>query len=217
MENQGWKTTVRGQDELTNLIQKLNDEQVGHPIVGAAKAGDNSPMVAPSASLPNIQLRDGMPLHDGNPESPKVIVVDKANHRTHVLQMGADGRVEEVVNVPNAIGKNPGWTPEGRTHLISKEHMPSYTNPHSHQTVGPGINNPVGVLKMRTTFAGGNIMLHGTPPRWDNAIGTNASHGCVRHHNADILKIGAQVHKGDVVYIAKKFEGTRISESDFRR
>lgn len=217
MDNQGWKVEVHKSDEPASFSQRFAGDIASQRSNVLKHEADPNRALALSTSLPEIELRDRMPLQQGNPSLAKVIVVDKSNHRTHVLQMGDDGKLQEVVNVPNAVGKNPNWTPEGKTHLISKEHMPSFTDPHSHRTIGPGINNPVGVLKMRTTFGGGNIMLHGTPPRWDDAIGSNASHGCIRHHNADILKIGAQVHKGDAVYIVKRFEGTRINAADFIR
>jgi lipoprotein-anchoring transpeptidase ErfK/SrfK len=167
---------------------------------------------AAAAVLPDITLNDDIQKGAAVPGSHSVVVVDKSAHRTHVLQMNGNS-VVEVLNVPDAVGKNPNWTPEGKFHVIERTKNPSYCPTDGSGCMGPGPNNPLGPAKLRTDAGGGLILLHGT--NRPDSIGTNASHGCIRHQNADILKIFPLVKMGDSVYITKHFKGTTIDREDF--
>lgn len=169
------------------------------------------------ANLPDITLTDHMPAGKGDAHNRSVVVVEKGpHHRTHVFQK-INGEVEEVVNVPNATGKGTKGTvtPEGRFTIIGKEANPWWYPPESigGHPVPPGPNNPLGTHKIRTSAYDGRIMLHGT--NRPDQIGTNASHGCIRHLNSDIPKVFNMVHKGDAVYITKNINGYHIQPSDF--
>jgi lipoprotein-anchoring transpeptidase ErfK/SrfK len=61
----------------------------------------------------------------------------------------------------------------------------------------PGPNNPVGVLWIALNKKG--IGLHGTDS--PDQIGRNASHGCIRLANWDVVKLAALVEKGTPVTI----------------
>jgi lipoprotein-anchoring transpeptidase ErfK/SrfK len=61
----------------------------------------------------------------------------------------------------------------------------------------PGPNNPVGVIWIQLNKKG--IGLHGTSD--PDAIGRNASHGCVRLANWDIVRLAAKVKAGVPVSI----------------
>lgn len=164
--------------------------------------------------LPEITLSEKIPSAEPDHDARSVVVVDKTKHQTHILQM-RDGIVAEVLNVRDATGKGPRMTPEGRFHIIAKEKNPTWYPPPSigGSPVGPGPHNPLGVAKIRTDAGGGLILLHGT--NRPDQIGTNASHGCIRHLNRDILKIYPLVQKGDAVYIVKNYNGTAIRQEDF--
>jgi hypothetical protein len=168
---------------------------------------------AAAAVLPQITLSDDIAHGAARPGGRSVVVVDKSAHRTHILQMDGSN-VVEVMSVPDAVGKNPAWTPEGKFHIIEKTKNPSYCPTDGGGCVGPGPNNPLGPAKLRTNAGGGLILLHGT--NRPDSIGTNASHGCIRHLNSDILKIFPLVGMGDRVYIQKHFKGTTIDPADFR-
>lgn len=166
--------------------------------------------------LPVLTITSKMPVGKYNAENKAVVVVDKSTHRTRVLQMN-EGRVEEILNVPDATGKGPKMTPEGRFNIIAKELDPWWypTARHNKKPVPPGPDNPLGVAKIRTDGFGGLIMLHGTSKPWE--IGTNASLGCVRHHNEDILKIYPMVRTGEAVYITNGLNKVKIRPEDFSR
>lgn len=171
--------------------------------------------VAAKALLPKLTLNlNELQKGQADLQAKSVVVVDKSSHRTRVLQMN-DGKIEEVLNVPDATGKGPRMTPLGRFNIMDKEMNPTWYPPPSigGRPVGPGPKNPLGVAKIRTDAGGGLILLHGT--NRPDQIGMNASRGCVRHHNQDILKIYPLVQKGDAVYIVNSFDGTKINPADF--
>jgi L,D-transpeptidase ErfK/SrfK len=132
------------------------------------------------------------------------------------LQMN-HGRVEDVLTVNDATGKSAKSTPEGRFHVLEKELHPWWYPPKSigGHPVPPGPDNPLGPAKIRTDYPGGKILLHGTSR--PDQIGTNASHGCIRHNNKDIMKIYPLVEKGDAIYIVKNFNSATIRPEDFGR
>ena len=171
-------------------------------------------VVSTVPTLPQLILGDNLPQGVADPGSASVVVVDKSAHRTHVLQMNK-GRVSDVLNVPDATGREPGLTPEGRFQIIYKEKNPTWYPPASigGGPVGPGPDNPLGVAELTTNADNGLILLHGT--NRPDQIGKNASHGCIRHLNPDILKIYSLVQPGDSIYIVPQFKGTAIMTDDF--
>ena len=164
--------------------------------------------------LPDLILSDMIAAGTADANSRSVIVVDKTHHKTHILQFH-HGEPEDVLTVPDATGKRPGSTPEGRFQITAKELHPTWYPPESigGSPIGPGPNNPLGPAKIRTSADGGLVLLHGTSR--PDQIGTNASHGCIRHNNSDILRIYPLVHTGDALYIVKNFAGTHVRVSDF--
>ncbi|MBX9567747.1 MAG: L,D-transpeptidase [Candidatus Obscuribacterales bacterium] len=101
-------------------------------------------------SLPSLTISSDLPVGRYNAENKAVVVVDKATHRTRVLQMNNE-RVEEVLNVPDATGKGPKMTPEGRFNIISKETNPWWYPPahRKEKPVAPGPDNPLGPAKIK--------------------------------------------------------------------
>ncbi len=200
------------QDKMANENVLLSSAQRSADLQTAVPAPAS---IETAAALPQITLTNDIANGTADLESRSVVVVDKTHHRTHILQMN-NGRVEEVLNTPDATGKGPKMTPEGRFHIIGKEQHPTWYPPPSigGSPVGPGPRNPLGVAKIRTDAGGGLILMHGT--NRPDQIGTNASHGCIRHQNADIMKIYPLVERGDAVYIVKDFNGTNVRLEDFR-
>jgi lipoprotein-anchoring transpeptidase ErfK/SrfK len=45
------------------------------------------------------------------------------------------------------------------------------------------------------------IRIHGSPA--DYSIGYNASHGCIRMHNSDVVQLYPLIPKGTTVFITK--------------
>jgi lipoprotein-anchoring transpeptidase ErfK/SrfK len=86
--------------------------------------------------------------------------------------------------------RNPKWAPPP---LILKEH------PELPRLIGTGPNNPLGVAVL--VLGDGTFGIHGT--NRDETIGTDASYGCFRMHNADILSLFTQVEIGTPVYVQR--------------
>lgn len=153
-------------------------------------------------------------------ELPVVVVVDQNSHTTHVLQYH-HGTVFDVFSIRNATGKPSTPTPNTRARIIQKELNPSWKPPRSidaKQTVVPPFikthKNPLGLANLRLNIDHGMIALHGTnEPR---RIGQSVSHGCIRHHNKDIVALYKLVRVGTPVYIVAKADDAEIPVNEFR-
>lgn len=150
-------------------------------------------------------------------KQPMLIVVDKTRHLTHVLQ-NHDGEIVEVFSAPNATGAKRTPTPEGRVKVVSKQLDPIWSppvsiDPKQRKVAGytsKNKHNPLGVAWLG--LSKWSIGLHGTNA--PASIGRNASHGCVRHRNADAKALFDLVPVGTPVYIVSNLSGTRVSPED---
>ena len=106
---------------------------------------------------------------------------------------------------PVATGMSRYPTPTGRYSVTQKRFMPTWYNPHDDwsknepETIPPGPSNPLGLRAMNLSAPG--IRIHGTPS--DYSIGYNASHGCIRMHNSDVLKLYPMVPTGTTVFLTQ--------------
>ncbi|MCQ2752582.1 MAG: L,D-transpeptidase/peptidoglycan binding protein [Coriobacteriales bacterium] len=95
-------------------------------------------------------------------------------------------------------------TPTGDFTVSNKEKNPSWYNPHSGwssgmaETIGPGPSNPLGLAAIALS-CGGGIFIHGTTSL--GALGTRASHGCIRLANAKVLELYPMVEVGAPVFV----------------
>ncbi len=148
---------------------------------------------------------------------PLVVIVDKGSHFTHVLQLQKD-KISRVLTVSNGIGKDDWPTPPGRYIVASRTLDPKWTPTKridkEQKVVEPyskDKTNPLGTAKI--TLNKFDIALHGTnAPR---QLRGNFSHGCVRHSNADILKLYSMVKPGTVVYVVNQWRGKVLDQRDF--
>lgn len=112
------------------------------------------------------------------------ITIDKSEHRLYWVKN------DVLVKVyPIAIGKNPAWTPERIWRIDAKYH----TSPGS-------VYGPRKMRLFKRTSSGYAFTpygIHGTNQPW--VIGTNASHGCIRMYNRDVLQLFPQVPLGTMV------------------
>lgn len=106
-----------------------------------------------------------------------------------------------VATYPTTVGSSSTPSPQGSFKIINKVKMPWYK-----ATVGegaqkqvymlpPGPNNPVGVVWMGLSKP--SYGLHGSPK--PEGISRQASAGCVRLTNWDVLEVYANIEKGAVV------------------
>jgi lipoprotein-anchoring transpeptidase ErfK/SrfK len=106
---------------------------------------------------------------------------------------------------PVATGRSQYPTPVGRYSVTLKRYLPTWYNPHDAwsagepETIGPGPGNPLGLRALNLSAPG--IRIHGTPS--DSSIGYNASHGCIRMHNSDVLQLYPLVPTGTTVFLER--------------
>jgi lipoprotein-anchoring transpeptidase ErfK/SrfK len=86
--------------------------------------------------------------------------------------------------------QNPGWSPTPR---MRRE------NPSLPKYMPPGPSNPLG---LRALYLGwSEYRIHGTNAPY--SIGRDASSGCFRMHNADVIDLFDRVHIGAPVYVLR--------------
>lgn len=112
------------------------------------------------------------------------IVVDKSDFRLYWVRQ--DVLVEAF---PVGIGRTNAETPVGTWRIDSKYHTPPTS------VYGPRKMRMYRKVGSRYVYTAYNI--HGTNQPW--AIGTKVSAGCVRMHNADVLRLYPQVPLGTIV------------------
>ncbi|MFL6241024.1 MAG: L,D-transpeptidase family protein [Actinomycetes bacterium] len=129
-----------------------------------------------------------------------VIVVHIGENRLYLYKHHTLART-----FPVATGQTRYPTPTGRYSVTLKRFLPTWYNPHDEwsksepATIPPGPHNPLGLRALNLSAPG--IRIHGTPS--DYSIGYNASHGCIRMHNSDVLQLYPLVPTGATVFLEK--------------
>lgn len=149
---------------------------------------------------------------------PVVLLVDKGSHFTYVLQKQAGDKVAIVYRASNAIGKSDTPSPPGPYKLTEKTKNPVWVPTKSIdpkqkpvQPYNKDHKNPLGSARLRLDKF--DVALHGTNN--PDSIRQDASHGCIRHSNKDILKMFDLVDKGSTVIITNQFVGTKLNKGMF--
>ncbi|MDO4895876.1 MAG: L,D-transpeptidase family protein [Moraxella sp.] len=108
-----------------------------------------------------------------------------------------------VAAYPTTVGGSASTTPGGTYKIVNKVKMPHYkatvdkdTNPKSY-ILPPGPNSPVGVVWMGLSKP--SYGIHGSPV--PEGISRQASLGCVRLTNWDVLELSANIDVGATVQI----------------
>jgi lipoprotein-anchoring transpeptidase ErfK/SrfK len=125
------------------------------------------------------------------------LVVYRSRFQVWVWQNG-----EHVATFPIAIGMPGHETPLGTYSVIEKIKNPTWIPPNSPWAAGlekipPGATNPLGPRWIGTSAPA--IGFHGTPQ--DYSVATAASHGCMRMHFSDVIKLYDLVQVGEPVII----------------
>jgi lipoprotein-anchoring transpeptidase ErfK/SrfK len=129
-----------------------------------------------------------------------VITIDQSAFK---LRLFKHGKVVKTYGV--AVGQPKYPTPNGRFAIQSKQVNPVWSVPNSpwagelggSTVAGGSAANP---LKARWMGVSGSVGIHGTGE--DYSIGSRASHGCIRMHVADVVKLFERVPIGTPVLIA---------------
>ena len=109
----------------------------------------------------------------------------------HKLALIENGRVVKVYRV--SVGAPESPSPTGRFTIVRRLAKPTYYAPGT--IIPPGPANPLGPRWIGLNLPGYGI--HGT--NQPSSIGRDASHGCIRMRNRDVLELFALVRAGDVV------------------
>lgn len=127
----------------------------------------------------------------------QVLLVRQLEHKLHLYQ---DGEITHSWNVAVGTGSHP--TPTGQYRVTAKRYMPTWGNPSPNgwgsnlpATIGPGVNNPLGVRAINWDAPA--IRFHGTANV--DSIGTDASKGCVRLTNDDVVDLYDLVREGATI------------------
>lgn len=132
---------------------------------------------------------------------PGTIVVKTGERRLYYVV--GDGR---AVRYPIAVGM-PGKEWAGATRIARKAVDPIWQPPEEvrrdkpslPQLIPPGPANPLGPRAMM--LAGGEYAIHGTNRR--SSIGTQASYGCIRMFNEDVVELYEKVDVGTPVVVTR--------------
>lgn len=149
---------------------------------------------------PTLQrVRPSVRLIDLRRRNPTILTVDRAGHRLRVFR-----RLRYDRSYPIAVGAAGFETPTGLRHVLSRQVNPSWTAPNrpwagslAGRTIPPG--SPDNPLKARFIGLGDGIGIHGTAESF--SIGKSASHGCIRMHVSDVVKLFPRVRLGAPVLI----------------
>jgi len=120
------------------------------------------------------------------------IVIRLGTRRLTVYQRGS-----AVAHFPVAVGTSQLPTPTGVYYIDEKLRPTTTGGPYGVLALGLSAFQP----RLPSWPLGGPVAIHGT--NQDELIGQAVSHGCVRMHNADVLRVSAMVPTGSPVVIVK--------------
>ena len=124
------------------------------------------------------------------------IVIHLSQRRLLVYRRGV-----LVGTFPVAVGMSQLPTPTGIYFVNQKLRPPTLGGPYGVLALGISAYQP----RLPSWPQGGPVAIHGTNE--DSLIGQAVSHGCVRMHNADVLKVSALVPTGSPVSWAPRLRG----------
>ena len=135
-------------------------------------------------------------------EVPGTIVVRSKERRLYLVLAH-----KKAISYPVGVGKiGKQW--QGRTDVSGAYVEPAWSPPPEIRRdnadlpsviLGGSPNNPMGARAL--TLAGGNYAIHGT--NRPGSIGTDASYGCIRMFNEDIIDLYGRVAVGTKVVVTR--------------
>lgn len=119
------------------------------------------------------------------------------NSRNNTLRYYVGGSLRRSYRCATGTSGTP--TPQGKFSVFEK----LVDRPYYKQNIPGGApNNPLGPRWMQ--FKGGGYAIHGT--NTESSIGSNASHGCVRMHNSEVIELYDMVPIGTTVIVKNTSE-----------
>lgn len=136
-------------------------------------------------------------------ERPGTVVVNTRSRHIYLIEAGGQARRYGV-----AVG-DAGYAWAGRAVVGRKAHWPAWhptpnmraQTPGLPLRVAPGASNPLGARALYLYQGGRDTLyrIHGTSEPW--TIGTQASSGCIRMFNEDVIDIYERVALGATVLV----------------
>jgi lipoprotein-anchoring transpeptidase ErfK/SrfK len=124
----------------------------------------------------------------------EVLLVRIGENKLYFYQ---DGKITHTYTIATGLPEYP--TPTGVFEVTEKRYMPTWVNPAPDgwgasmpAMIPPGASNPLGLRAINWSASG--IRFHGTTATY--SLGHNASHGCVRLSNPDVIELYDMVELG---------------------
>jgi L,D-transpeptidase ErfK/SrfK len=197
------RTTVGKEDTLPDIARRFN---VGYEEMVRANPGVDPwiPGVGRTVVVPTQFVLPNAP-HEG-------VVINLAAMRIYYYPKHKHDEPQLVYTYPIGVGK-VGWrTPEGVTHIVSREENPTWRpgpgvrKEHADNddplpaVIPPGPDNPLGRYKF--TLAWPEYLIHGTNKPY--GVGLRSSHGCIRLYPEDIAMMYDAVPLGTSVRVVNQ-------------
>jgi L,D-transpeptidase ErfK/SrfK len=144
------------------------------------------------------------------PDAPRRgIVLNIPEYRLYYFPDDGSNR---VITHPIGTGREGWTTPYGRTTVVRKQHLPTWTPPQSVRdehaargdilppVVPPGPDNPLGEHALYLGFA--SYLIHGTNK--PAGVGMRVSHGCIRMFPEDIESLFGMIEPGTPVTVVNQ-------------
>ena len=168
----GWVERVEGK-----VGRKVVRDKSRRALMRALRSGESDVDLSVKTLTPEKTMED----------LDQVLLVRIGENRLYLYE---DGKITRTWTVATGLPEYP--TPTGLFEVTEKRYMPTWINP-SPDTWGkdmpaeipPGINNPLGLRAIN--WSAPAIRFHGTQALY--SLGYNASHGCVRMSNDDVIEL----------------------------
>jgi len=141
-------------------------------------------------ALPVVELKPGVT----EEQFDQILLVRIGENKVYLYEDGAIQREWTV-----ATGQPEYMTPTGLYTVTELRYEPTWVNPapdtwgaNMPESIPPGPNNPLGVRAIN--WSAPAIRFHGTSAEY--SLGYNASHGCVRMANSDVIELYDLVEVG---------------------
>lgn len=150
------------------------------------------------AATPALAAGQAVPM----PGAPAGVILVRTGER-QLYYTFSDGW---ALRYPVAVGR-PGRQWSGQSWVSAKSLDPVWRppemvrrdKPHLPEMIGPGPENPLGAAVL--VLGEGRFGIHGTNK--PASIGTEASYGCIRMHNTDVLELFSLVSPGTPVIVTR--------------
>ncbi len=178
---------VRDASIATSGELEFRPEQVGLAVAAEATSQDLLAALADGRDVVTVRSLEVWPRVSAAAFG-KVLLLRQDEHRLYLYQHGR--RTHDWL-VATGTGGYP--TPTGQFEVAEKRLMPTWVNPDPTgwgkgmpAQIGPGPDNPLGVRALNWSRTRG-IRFHGTSNT--ASLGQDASHGCVRLSNDDVIQL----------------------------